>query len=162
MSTNNISIEDLSDDKSLRGGNEILKDPNEGTYSDLRDEINSGTGVIKLSKIKYVYTDNDGDTITINKNIDGNGAVIDMQNSGKQVFYVTASHTTIKNLTIMNANYNGSGAAVYFNHSGTVENCNFINNTNTGHYDINTHISYGDGGAVYFYDNGSKVINSNF
>ncbi|WP_198144404.1 S-layer family protein [Methanobrevibacter millerae] len=124
----------------------------EGSYSDLRNDINSGGN---LTKSHYRYNAGDGDTIEINTPgvINGNGAVIDMAGSNIRTFYVSASGVTIKNLTIKNANYDDNGGAIYFTSSatsGTVSNCNFTNNTAT----VN-------GGAVYFNSNG-EVTNCNF
>ena len=153
-----------------------LKDTAEGTYSDLKTEIESGSENIKLNKSKYVYGDGDGDTIEITNSIviDGNGAVIDMQNSGKRAFNVTASYLTIKNLTIMNSKYDGAGGAIQLIGSSIiVENCNFINNnatfggavyldgsgTLTDCNFINNNATFG--GAVYFDDSGT-LTNCNF
>jgi hypothetical protein len=129
---------------------EILTD-GQYTYSNLREQIGSG-GNINLTKGTYTYN-GDGDTIEITTFgvINGNGAVIDMAQSGHRAFYVTASGVTIKNLTIKNANFNGYGGAIYFSSSGTVENCNFTNNR----------ANYAWGGAVFFLDQGS-VKNCNF
>ncbi|WP_296876590.1 right-handed parallel beta-helix repeat-containing protein, partial [uncultured Methanobrevibacter sp.] len=124
----------------------------EGSYSDLRNDINSGGN---LTKSHYRYNDGDGDTIEINTPgvINGNGAVIDMAGSNIRTFYVSASGVTIKNLTIINANYNGDGGAIYFSSSatsGTVSNCNFTDNSATYY-----------GGAVYLSGTGN-VTNCNF
>ena len=98
-------------------------------YSDLAEEI-SQPGNIKLNHKNYTY--DKGGTIIIseaNKVIDGNGAIIDMNESTIRAFTVTASGVTIKNLTIKNANYNGNGGAIYFDWTGTVSNCNFADNS---------------------------------
>ena len=122
------------------------------TYSDLAKEIGH-SGNITLIHKNYTY--DGGETITIsedNKVIDGNGAVIDMNESTIRAFTVYASGVTIKNLTIKNANCDGSGGAIYFTSSatsGTVTNCNFTNNT----------ADYS--GAVYFHRTGN-VTNCNF
>jgi len=123
------------------------------TYSYLADEI-SHSGNITLTHKNYTYTG--GETITIseaNKVIDGNGAVIDMNESTIRAFYISGSGVTIKNLTIKNANYNDHGGAIYFSSSGTVTNCNFTDNTATG--------DNACGGAVYFFRTGN-VTNCNF
>ncbi|WP_407411558.1 right-handed parallel beta-helix repeat-containing protein [Methanobrevibacter sp.] len=147
-------------------------------YSDLAEEI-SQPGNITLTHKNYTY--DKGKTITIsedNKVIDGNGAVIDMNESTIRAFHVNASGVTIKNLTIKNANYNGDGGAIYFDSTGTVTNCNFINNNATGtdfwggavyfngtgevtncNFTGNTATYYG--GAIYFLDQGT-VTNCNF
>ena len=123
----------------------------EGTYNDLRDEIGFG-GDINLTKRYYFY--DGGDTIVIANPgvINGNGAVIDMNNSVR-AFYVESSGVTFKNLTIKNANNRDSGGAIYFNISavsGTVINCNFIDNL----------VSY-NGGAL-FLDGFGYIADCNF
>ena len=145
-------------------------------YTYLKNQIGNGRD-ITLNNGTYTYTSGDVDTITISNSctIDGNGSVIDMANSNKRAFYVTASSVTIKNLTIKNANYAGLGGAIYFNQPGNVINCNFNNNTasssggaiffqNDGtvtncNFINNTASSYG--GAIYFNNNGT-VTNCNF
>ena len=133
------------------GQSQEILTANQGTYTDLRNDIGSG-GNINLTKSYYRYTAGDGSTIEINNPglIDGKGAVIDMAGLDIQAFYVTASGVTIKNLTIKNVKFSGSGAAVYFNKYGKVEDCNFSNNSATKF-----------GGAVYFNSNGD-VLNCNF
>ena len=134
---------------------EILTD-GQYTYSNLREQIGSG-GNINLTKGTYTYN-NDGDTIEISTSgvINGNGAVIDMAQSGHRAFTVFASGVTIKNLTIINANCDGDGGAIYFSSSatsGTVSNCNFVDNKAAG--------NNRNGGAVYFWNQGT-VTNCNF
>ncbi|WP_405322267.1 right-handed parallel beta-helix repeat-containing protein [Methanobrevibacter thaueri] len=103
----------------------------EGNYSDLRKEIGNG-GNINLTKNYYRYTAGDGRGIEITKSgvIDGKGAVIDMAGGNIQVFEVSVSGVTIKNLTIKNVKntYTEEGA-IYFTQPGNVINCNFINNS---------------------------------
>ena len=123
----------------------------EGTYNDLRDEIGFG-GDINLTKSYYFY--DGGDTIVIANPgvINGNGAVIDMNNSVR-AFSVESSGVTFKNLTIKNANNRDSGGAIYFNISavsGTVINCNFTDNL----------VSY-NGGALFF-DGSGYIADCNF
>jgi len=146
---NNILVQADSDNAvSAESDSEILGE-SEGNYTDLRNDIANGGS---LTKSIYYYHDGDGETIGITTNfmvIDGNGAVIDMSGSNKRAFYVSASHVTIKNLTIKNANYGGDGGAIYFGAYGTVLNCNFADN------------SARKGGAVYFTDRGT-VSNCKF
>ena len=122
----------------------------EGTYSDLRSDIENGGF---LTKSYYLYHDGDGETIEIDTKgmiINGNGAVIDMAGSNIRAFYITASNVTFKNLTIKNAYYDGNAAAIYFNSPGSIENCNFTDNTAT-HW----------AGAIMFFK-GGNVTNCNF
>ena len=149
-----LAVDENDETLSYEIDSEILT-ADQFTYSDLKGQIGSG-GNINLTKGTYTYNDSDGDTIEITTSgvINGNGAVIDMAQSGHRAFYVTAFGVTIKNLTIKNANYNGNGGAIYFSTSGTVTNCNFTNNQATGTNSLG-------GGAVFFEDNGD-VINCNF
>ena len=152
-SENSILAQTNNDETlSAQKDSEILR-ANEGTYEDLRNDINNGGS---LTKSYYRYQPGDGDTIKINSGgftVNGNGAVIDMEGSNIRAFEVTRSGVTFKNLTIKNANFNGNGGAIYFSSSGTVENCNFTGNTATG--------STSRGGAVYFGGTGD-VRNCNF
>ena len=131
---------------------------NDGTYSDLRDEINAGGNNISLTKSNYIYTACDGGTIEIKNScvIDGKGAVIDMAGSNIQGFNVSVSGVTIKNLTIKNAKYNHDGGAIYFSGLGAIENCTFISNS-AGY---SNYEGYHGGGAVYMYS--GSVENCNF
>jgi predicted outer membrane repeat protein len=143
---NNDEIINVENDVDVLGEGEY-------DYTQLKDHFRFD-GDISLTAGNYTYVSGDGDTIeiTTSRVIDGNGAVIDMANSGHRAFYITASDVTIKNLTIKNANFNGNGGAIYFSSSGTVTNCNFINNKATADN------SYG--GAVWMYS--GSVENCNF
>ena len=94
-----------------------------GTYEDLVEEIGSG-GNITLSRDSYAY-DGHGDIISITSSgvIDGRGAVIDICDNYMDIFSVSASGVTIKNIVFKNA----EGCMIHFSGSGTVENCNFDN-----------------------------------
>ena len=145
-----LAVEENDETLSYEIDSEILT-ADQLTYSDLKGQIGSG-GNINLTKGTYTYNQNDGDTIEITTSgvINGNGAVIDMAQSGHRAFVVITSGVTIKNLTIKNANYyNGYGGAIYFSSSGTVTNCNFTGNTASG-----------DGGAIWMYS--GSVENCNF
>ena len=114
----------------------------EGTYSDLRNEIGNG-GNINLTRSYYQYTTGDGDSIKITSPgiIDGKGAVIDMAGAERiQAFLVSTDNVTIKNLTIKNVMFTFAwGGAIYFNGGNvTLTDCNFINNTASA------------GGAIFF------------
>ena len=130
----------------------------EGTYSDLRNDINNG----EITKSLYRYVNGDGDSITITTNskvIDGKGAIVDMVGSGIRALVVTANDVTIKNFTFKNAKFNGDGGAIYSYGSSSgvaytidIINCNFINNA------VNK-----KGGAIYFDNKGSvDVVNCTF
>ena len=152
--TNDTQIISASDnDEILSVENDInVLGEGEYNYTQLKDQIRSG-GDITLTVGNYTYVSGDGDTIEITTSgvIDGNGAVIDMANSGHRAFSVTTSGVTIKNLTIKNANFNGNGGAIYLSSSGTVENCNFTANQASG-----------SGGAVYVQGVEGIVTNCNF
>ena len=138
-------------DQVLSASNKLdVLNADQGTYSELADEIASG-GNIELQHDYYIYS---GSCPTIgisgdNRIIDGKGAVIDMAGSDIQAFCVYGSGVTIKNLTIKNANYDGYGAAIYFSNPGTVENCNFTDNKATS-----------GGGAIYFYYSYTGIVNN--
>ena len=121
------------------------------TYFDLAEEIRH-SGNITLTHKNYTYNEG-AKAITIsedNKFIDGNGAVIDMNESTIRAFDVIGNGVTIKNLTIKNVNFWENGGAIKFaGDSGAVINCNFINNTAQ------------NGGAIYF-DKTGNVTNCNF
>ena len=148
-----LTVEENDETLSSKTDSEILT-ADQFTYSNLREQIGSG-GNINLTKGTYTYNDGDGDTIQITTPgvINGNGAVIDMAQSGHRAFNVATSDVTIKNLTIKNANYNGYGGAIYFESTGTVTNCNFTGNKATGVDNV--------GGAVYIRGEGT-VTNCNF
>ena len=82
IDANDTEIESASDNDgtvSVENDLDILS-VDEGTYSDLRDEIKKGGKNIKLTKSDYRYVSGDGKTIEIATScvIDGKGAVIDM------------------------------------------------------------------------------------
>ena len=150
--TNDTQTVSASDNDILSVENDVdVLSEGEYNYTKLKDQFRFD-GDITLIAGNYTYVSGDGDTIeiTTSRVIDGNGAVIDMANSGHRAFSVTTDGVTIKNLTIKNANFNGNGGAIYFSSSGTVENCNFTNNT-----------AKSNGGAVYFLNKGN-VTNCNF
>ena len=101
-SENSILAQTNNDETlSAQKDNEILR-ANEGTYSDLRNDINNGGN---LRKSYYRYGEGDGETIVINSGgftVNGNGAVIDMEGSNIRAFSVYGSGVTFKNLTIKN------------------------------------------------------------
>ena len=154
------SANDNYDDELILEGtadeNQVPKDilgDDTSTYSELSNEIGPG-GNIELQHKHYTY--DSGSTIFItteNSVINGNGAVIDMDGSNIQAFFVTASGVTIKDLTIKNANYPDNGGAIYFFSNGNITNCNFTNNKATSDNSW--------GGAVYFQSAG-EVTNCNF
>ena len=175
---NEIQLSSSTMDKivSIDNNNKILS-ANDGTYSELSSEIDSG-GNLTLSKSLYKY--DFGSTINISQSgtIDGNGAVIDMAGSTIQVFNVKTTGVTIKDITFKNVNCDCNGGAIYFGSSGTVKNCNFNNNTITKYhggaiyfndygtvencnFNDNSASTYGNGGAIYFNNQGT-VTNSNF
>ena len=142
-----ISADDTFQDK--------LSD-NEGNYSELMNEIGNG-GDVKLSKSYYSFDPKLGTIYISNPGvIDGNGAVIDMNNKGVDgaIFKVATPGVTFKNLTFKNANAfypnNGGGAIRFSDVNGTVTDCNFYNNSASS-----------SGGAIYFGGN-ATVTNCNF
>ena len=114
LSYNGISNDNLqtnaknttqTDNKLASAENDLkILGESEGTYSDLRRDIEQG-GI--LTKDIYRYVSGDGSSIEITSPmiVDGGGAVIDMVGSGIQAFKVSTSGVTFKNLTIKNAAY---------------------------------------------------------
>ena len=145
---NTILTQNDDETVSAQTDSERLNEEN-GTYSDLRNDIANGGNLTK-SYYRYSAYDDGNNIIEIttpNMTINGNGAVISFiySTGWMGVFKVIASGVTIKNLTIEDTN-SENGGAIFFNSSGTVENCNFNRNK---------------GGAVYFEEHGT-VTNCNF
>ena len=119
-----VNVENDVDESVIVLSDVIMTD--EGTYSDLADEIGQGGNIILK---KSVYTYDNGSTININTRgvIDGNGALIDMANSSIEVFNIFSDDVVIKNLKIININSDNTCMAMHFLSSGTVQNCSFFN-----------------------------------
>lgn len=133
----------------------------QSTFEELKMDIGNG-GDINLSGSYYRYSYSAWDfsiEITQPGVINGNGAVIDMEDSENlRIFHVTCDGVTFKNITFMNANYGGDGAAIYFEKGGSVIDCNFYNNTAKSS-NSNTRCK---GGAVYFHEGVGIVSGCNF
>ena len=152
--TNDIlDIDFISINEKMTVEQDDLLNLNDGTFSELASEIDSG-GNVSLSKSLYKY-DNGSTTIEITKSgiIDGKGAIIDMNGSkGIGVFSVVARNVTFKNITFVNTDGTDIGGSILFKSTEcNVINCNFINNT------------AGRGAAFYSRDmDAISVVNCNF
>ena len=131
---------------------EIIKDGNAGTFTELRDKINNGGSEITLDKN---YSCEDGFSakrIMISKQItiDGQGHTIDAQGKAS-IFFVNVDNVVLKNIIFKNGKSDGSGGAIFWNKgaAGSVSNCTFIDNSADSY-----------GGAI-FWNNGAAGSVSN-
>lgn len=88
--TNDTQIISASDNDILSVENDVdVLGEGEYSYTQLKDQFRFD-GDITLTAGNYTYVSGDGDTIeiTTSRVIDGNGAVIDMANSGHRAFYI--------------------------------------------------------------------------
>ncbi|MBE6503925.1 MAG: hypothetical protein E7Z76_06550 [Methanobrevibacter sp.] len=128
--TNDEEIQKVIDNEII--GEDIDQNTN-ATFEDLRDEIGPG-GIITLTHKLYTAGPSSDYAIEIygeNSVIDGNGAVLDLNNTINTAFIFYQKNITIKNLTIKNGNYesDSNGALIYINYEdGKILDCNFIDN----------------------------------
>ena len=109
-----------------------VENDNEGSFTDLANEIANATGEFNLTR-DYAYANDDPmyiNGITIDKKIviNGNGHTIDGNNQAR-IFNVTASNVVINNINFVKCDHN-NGAAIHWGYSG--ENgilfaCSFVN-----------------------------------
>ena len=121
----------------------VMDDPglnNEGSFTDLQNEINAAGDEISLNR-NYTYNPqsdaNYTNGIIINKNIqiNGNGYTLN-GNSQSRIFNVTAGNSVLNNIVFTNGYakniseyFKGSGSAIHSkNWNYNVNNCTFINN----------------------------------
>ena len=150
---NNMTVSVANDENTIdvaNDNNEILTDPPDGTFEDLKDDIEAvpETGTLPLEK-NYTY-DGTGQTVNISKDmtIDGQGHEIDA-NGQTAIFNITDnSHVILMNIIFTNG-HGENGGAVKVNPGSSVEiiNCTFINNAATN-----------SGGAIYIVAGDSDVI----
>jgi len=116
--------------------NEVIGDDSDSntsaTFEDLRNEIGPG-GIITLTHKLYTAGPSDYpiDITWENSVINGNGAVLDLNNTVDTAFSLRHKNITMKNLTIKNGNYGSeeSGALIYVYYpDAKILDCNFINN----------------------------------
>lgn len=130
----------LVDDSAVEIPNEdeILEDSNleDGTLTDLFDDINGCTGNEYKLKRNYVYNVSVDDYVMpINKNnftIDGQGHSID-GGTLSNLLYINGTNITLKNINFIHGSayplygFRNLIESVYINGTGTVKNCNFSN-----------------------------------
>ncbi|WP_458454945.1 hypothetical protein [Methanobrevibacter sp.] len=124
----------------------------EGSFTELQNIINGNeTGsTITLSK-NYIYSESDSNVV-IDKEltIDGDGHTIDAANK-TNIFTITASKVTLKNIKFINANSTNGGAVFADNVNNIkIENCEFVNCTAT------------NGGSIYLNGNTNQIVDCNF
>ena len=173
---------DLNFDENQVIGSDFEGDNNPtGNFTQLAQDINTGGSLIQLTRN---YTMGDGEThVEISRNniiIDGQGHTLNANGLGN-IFGVTGTNITFKNIIFINGNSVNGGAIGDFYGSDkyyTVIGCTFINNTvsNCGGalysnknpiyvYNstfINNRNTAGYGGGAIFSDRNIYVYNSNF
>ena len=151
--TSNDDSSQKNDEILSKENEEIIKDTNAGTFTELRDKINKGGSEITLDKN---YSCEDGfstNGITISKQItiDGKGHTIDAQGKAR-IFYVQANNVILKNIIFKNGNSADQGGAIYWQGTaGSVSGSTFIGNS------ANVH-----GGAIDWTNTGGSVSGSTF
>ena len=159
-------IEDNPSPLSANENNDVLKAPGDGTFKDLRDDINTQLANdpqnVKLDK-NYTFSDSDlqgpnpieptsGIVIAVPCTIDGQNNYVD-GNHLSRIFTISGDNVVLKNIKFLNANH----TAVWLTGSNCIiDNCTFANNSING--SVDTH----GGGAIYWKGTGGKVINSVF
>ena len=126
--TNTISIDDRN--------NEIISDSNSGNFTELSQQIQSGSGTINLDKdYKYAVGDDVPETgiVVPNQNaritINGNGHTIDGSNLVRFLQINSGYDVILKDLNIINCHSTGEGGAIYSTSAGLrISNCTFENN----------------------------------
>ena len=140
---------------------EILKENEPGTFTDLADEIANADGQLTLTRDyigKWGYYD-----ITIDKSIEinGNGHTINGRENFGRIFYITASDVVLNNICFVNSEIDDSGGTIYWEGSnGVLSNCRFVNSTSGAGLDSSYDEVYG--GAVYWYGDNNLIINCSF
>ncbi|WP_296877808.1 hypothetical protein [uncultured Methanobrevibacter sp.] len=159
-------IEDNPSPLSANENNDVLKAPGDGTFKNLRDDINNqlvnDPQNVKLDK-NYTFSDSDlqgpipiepnsGIDISASCTIDGQNNYVD-GNHLSRIFTISGDNVVLKNIKFLNANH----TAVWLTGSNCIiDNCTFANNS------INGSVDYHGGGAIYWRGTGGKVINSVF
>ena len=98
----NITSEETDDIASIEN-QEILKETNDGTFTDLANEIANATDELTLNR-NYIYSDGDTEEfITIDKSIaiNGNGHAIDGNNKNG-AFLISGSNIVLNNIIFKN------------------------------------------------------------
>ena len=131
--------ETTGDIVSVETDNKILEKNNEGTFTDLANDIAKARNILNLNR-NYTYTDSDSDYeygIDIAKNIviNGNGYTINGNNQAV-AFAVYSEGVVLNDINFMNCNY---GTVYWYGDEGTLSDCSFVDCT-----------SDYDGSAVYW------------
>ena len=136
----------------------ILGATNDGSFSDLANEIAQSKGELNLTK-NYKYTSSDSvykNGILISKSIviNGNGFTLNGKKQAR-IFEITNSNVVLNNICFMGAYSHvyahAGGAAIYWSGvNGTLNNCSFEDS------DVNY------GGAVYWSGANGTLSNCNF
>ena len=141
-----------------------------GTFTDLNDDIESSTGQLDVSK-DYTYNDTgdgeykNGVSIKENLTINGNNHKIDGNNLAR-VLNITAPKVVIRDLSFMNCNCEDFGGAIHSNSSILIlENVKFINNKVTSTFTFKAESvlnSSSGGGAIFTNNTNLEIINCSF
>ena len=121
-----------------------------GTFTDLSNEIKGTLESQTLNLEKDYINDDDSGYINITKaiTIDGCGHTIDANNKNR-TFYITSDNVCIRNTTFINSNAKLAGGTIsWWGNNATLIDCKFINSK-----------AISGGGAVYF--NGDNITLKN-
>lgn len=131
----------------------------EGTFADLKEEINAVPygGVLNLIK-NYRYDGGSDDGINIDHiTINGNNHTIDGNNTSR-IFNIYGNGVVLNDITFSNAKSRTEGGAIYAESVFELNNCKFINST----VFYNSYAGYhSKGGAIYSTKN-LKLSNCEF
>ena len=144
---------DFNEPLTLTQDNILAED--EGTFTDLKANFNSGITVIKLTKNYTMQPGEDPITIqTARLNIDGQGHTLNA-NGLNNIFIIKSKNVVIKNITFINGKSNEGGAIYWNGNNGKLENSKFINCTASGEDPT-------AGGAVYWKSTNGLINNCYF
>ena len=166
--TEDIGVEETTNDVSIDENQVILKENNVGTFTDLTKDIADAKGTLNLNR-NYAYTDSDSDYkngITIDKKItiNGNGYAINGNNQVR-AFGVDASDVILNNINFVNCSVENSpdesGGAIRWNgDNGALSGCSFVNCFI--YSSSSNEFSYSRGGAVCWYGDNGSLSDCNF
>ena len=124
--------------------NEIISASDNGSFTALREKINSGYNSTIMLENDYEDDGSGGIGITDKITIDGQGHKIDAKNQGRIFYIQDCSNVILKNIIFVNAHVEDReiGAAITAARASNLEisNCSFINSTAS------------NGGAVYMFE----------
>lgn len=169
---------ELSDDDVVSSSQEeIIGEPDDGTFTALQSKIdNAGTNSTVILENNYSYDEGfstGGIVISKKITIEGNGFTIDGNDAGR-IFKIDADGVVLNKINFVNGHVmdEGEGGAIYASSLLTVTNCNFNDNYGSAIYTYNelnvdnsnftnNRPSYSDGGAICNYGT-LKITNSKF